>query len=70
MNCERFGRELPCCILIRASVCTQLRDDVLIAISWGAERERALIPANVGQMYLECLWNVLEDEIAFVKVDF
>ena len=51
-------------------MCTQLRDDVLIAISWGAERERALIPANVGQMYLECLWNVLEDEIAFVKVDF
>ena len=48
----------------------QLRDDVPIAVDRGAEGERTLIPSDVWQLRLECLWDVLEDEGAFVKVDF
>ena len=48
----------------------QLRDDVPIAVDRGAEGERTLIPSDVWQLRLECLWAFWRMRVPLSKLIF
>ena len=47
----------------------QLRNNLSIAIGGCAIGERAFVPVELCQVWTECLWDMLEDERAFIKSD-